>query len=136
MAVIKTKIERLSKPGEQWAMVCDGYYISNLGRWFSDYTRSIIKQVPNRYGYMRAWVTDCNKRKAWLTHLMVIRHFGDRNGNFLPGDSFRKLGLSVDHINRDKKNNAVTNLEIVTHAENCVRYLNIIAGELCGDLPY
>lgn len=137
MAVIKSKLERLSKPGEKWALVCEGYHISNLGRWYSSKALMILKQVPNRFGYMRASVNEKNKKtKTWLTHLMVIRHFGDRNGNFIEGTSLRKLGLSVDHINRDKRNNSVSNLEIVTHSENCVRYQNSIVGELRGDLPY
>jgi hypothetical protein len=85
---------------------------------------------------MRAWVAG-DKNKAWLTHLMVIRHFGDRFGNFVcPGQTLREQGLSVDHVNGNKRNNKVSNLEIVPHAENVARYYATFACAAEGDLPY
>jgi hypothetical protein len=134
--IIKSKLERLSKPGEKWAQVSEGYYISDQGRWYSAGARKILKQIPNRHGYMRAWVAG-DKNKAWLTHLMVIRHFGDRFGNFVcPGQTLREQGLSVDHVNGNKRNNKVSNLEIVPHAENVARYYATFACAAEGDLPY
>ena len=57
----------------------------------------------------------------------MVNLFGDKNGKRLPQDvingteSMRDLDLNIDHINRDKTNNSVENLELVTHGENMKR---------------
>lgn len=115
------KVRRL--PHEEWAAVDDNYRISNMGRWYSERKGKIIKQEPNSSGYMR--VTTCENRKVKhrLTHIKVIEMFGDCNGRRLPEGttSLRELGLSIDHLDRNKRNNRQSNLEIVTHQENCLR---------------
>lgn len=137
MKEIKIDIEKTSMPGELWAEVCEGYYISNLGRWYSAKSNLILAQAKNNAGYYRARIyIEDGAKKSYLTHLMVIRHFGDCNGNYIEGTSLCDLGLSVDHIDRNKSNNTIANLEIVTHVENCARYHKIVAAELCGDLQY
>ena len=34
------------------------------------------------------------------------------------------LDLNIDHIDRNKQNNSIENLELVTHSENMKRYWN------------
>lgn len=110
-------------PHEQWALVGDNYCISNMGRWYSLRRKTILAQSPNSSGYMRVTTSENQTPKHRLTHIKVIEMFGDCNGNRLPSGakSLREFGLSIDHIDRNKKNNRQSNLEIVTHQENCQR---------------
>lgn len=121
------KIRRL--PHEQWAAVDENYRISNMGRWYSERKGRLLKQEPNSSGYMRATTRDDHRVKHRLTHIKVIEVFGDCKGKRLPEGitSLRELGLSIDHLDRNKRNNRQSNLEIVTHQENCLR--KFIKGE-------
>lgn len=112
-----------SRPGERWKEYTTNYWLSNQGRWYSIRSKKILKQYKNDSGYYRVRVTfPCGKTKDIFTHIAVISLFGDRNGNFLPKTSLRQEGLSVDHVSRCKRNNGVTNLEIVKHRENVTRF--------------
>lgn len=55
-------------------------------------------------------------------HIVVCILFGDKNGNHFPIEGLKIYGESIDHINGDKSNNSVFNLEIVPHSENVRRY--------------
>ena len=115
------KVRRL--PHEVWAEAYDGYYISNKGRWYSARTNRIMAQEPNSSGYYRISIRVDGKRVQPFTHIKVVEIFGDRNGNLIPPNNgtLRELKLSIDHLNRNKKDNRQRNLEIVTHSENCAR---------------
>lgn len=82
-----------------------------------------MAQNQNSSGYYRAYLRIRGKYKHIFTHIKVVELFGDRNGNKIPegATSLRELGLSIDHVNRNKKVNTVDNLEIVTHSINCKR---------------
>ena len=109
------------KPGEIWIEIYPGYLISNYGRWYSHYYHRILKQFPNSSGYYRAWVKIDGNRKAVFTHIKVVEVFGDKNGSMIPGDSLFGHGLSIDHVDANKKHNHYMNLELVTHRTNCLR---------------
>lgn len=108
---------------ESWIEAYSGYYISNKGRWYSSKSGRLLKQFPNSSGYMRASLTLDGKKKCVFTHIKVVEYFGDCYGHHIPPNngSLFELGLSIDHKNRDKKNNTQDNLELVTHVENCLR---------------
>lgn len=107
-----------SKKDEIWKFVGDKHLLSNYGRWYSLSHRLIMKQHPNSSGYLRVKI----QGKQTFTHIKVVELFGDINGNDLSKiDSLFDNGLSIDHINRNKKHNSIFNLEIVTHRENCLR---------------
>lgn len=124
-------------PHEEWKVVTSGYLLSNKGRWYSEKTNRLLKQFPNSSGYLRATIQLNKRKKHCLTHIKVIELFGDCCGKSLPGyvKSLRELGLSIDHVDRDKQNNVQSNLEIVTHQENCIRKFRETA-EQDGCLPY
>jgi len=106
------------KPNEQWRKFDDLHLISNYGRWYSLRSNRLIKQFRNNSGYYRVQF----RRKNHFTHIKVVEFFGDKNGRNLDEiTSLFENGLSIDHIDRNKRNNAYTNLEIVTHQENCIR---------------
>lgn len=110
-----------TKRGEIWVEFYPGYLISNYGRWWSLYYRKIIKQFPNSSGYFRACLKIDGKRKHIFTHIKVVEIFGDKNGNRMPGDTLFGYGMSIDHVDANKKHNQYTNLELVTHRTNCLR---------------
>jgi hypothetical protein len=112
-------------PGERWLPVDeDGYYLSNYGRWYSAKSDKLLSTKLNNSGYPRTsiWSRTIHKRKWYLTHIQVVKYFGDCNGNYLPaGDTLLAQGYSIDHIDGNPLNNAQCNLELVTHRENCAR---------------
>lgn len=119
--MLQVNVRRL--PHETWAKVNEDYYISNRGRWYSVRTQKLIVQAPNSAGYLRATVSKDGKQKHLFTHIKVVELFGDCNDTKLPAglETLRELGISIDHLDRNKNNNRQSNLEIVTHSENCKR---------------
>lgn len=110
--------EPKSLSGEKWKYYNEKYLLSNKGRWYSIKHNLILKDRINNSGYSRVLINN----KHVFTHIKVVQLFGDRNGNKLPNEeSLIKCGLSIDHVNGNKQDNAVSNLEIVTHQENCIR---------------
>lgn len=112
-----------SKKGEKWKLVDENYLLSNFGRWYSVVRKKILKQNKNNWGYYRAYLQTGVVKKHVFTHIKVVELFGDKNGSTIPenASSLRELGLSIDHVNRSKRNNRFDNLELVTHQENCIR---------------
>ena len=105
-------------------MLFDGKYaLSNLGRWYSFYSKKIMRQKRNSSGYKRVSLS-LNGRTKWiLTHIKVVEVYGDSKGKRIPVGlvSLRCNGLSIDHLDENKDHNQSNNLEIVTHKENCLR---------------
>lgn len=110
-------------PHEQWAEAYDGYYVSNMGRWYSAKRNRILSQQPNTAGYMRPDFMVNGERVRPFTHIKVVEFFGDCNGTKIPPNTkrLRDLRLSVDHLNRDRQDNRQSNLELVPHRVNCAR---------------
>lgn len=108
---------------ERWKAYNEDYLISSLGRWYSLRHQKILNQKCNNKGYMRLEGILNGKRKNFFTHIAVVEKFGDKYGNRIPkgATSLIALGLSIDHINMNKNDNSRSNLELVTHQENCKR---------------
>ncbi len=87
-----------------------GYFASNDGRVRKGLTK-IIQTHDNAKGYITAQIMMDRKRFGIGVHRLVAMAF---LGNV--------EGMEVDHLNADKKDNRVENLEIVTRAENMRRY--------------
>lgn len=120
---MRTAVTIRRLPGERWTEAYDGYWLSSKGRWFSVKTKRLLRQHPNSSGYYRPCITVNGEKIQPFTHIKVVELFGDCNGNFIPENNgtLRELRLSIDHLNRDKRDNRQANLEITTHAENCKR---------------
>ena len=101
----------------------NNYILYDNGTWFSKQSNKFLKPMLNSGGYERVALYTPLGRKFVFTHIKVIQYFGDCFGKFLPKNNgtLRELGLSIDHKDRNKSNNNKTNLEIVTHKENCRR---------------
>lgn len=83
----------------------NNYEVSNLGNVRNKRTGKILKPLPNREGgYYRVSI---NNKRHYI-HRLVANAFYD-------GDI---TGKDVNHIDGDKRNNAIANLEICTRKEN------------------
>ena len=93
----------------EWKQIEDLMYeaSSEDGQIRNIKTGRILKQRINRYGY---YITDIQiekKNKTFEVHRLIAKAFLDV-----------KIGKHVDHIDRNRKNNNLTNLRVVSVKEN------------------
>ena len=95
---------------EVWNTIkeCKRYSVSNLGRVRNEHTGRILKPRNNGSGYMKVILCDSGVRINRNIHRLVAI-------TFIPNPESKRC---VNHIDGDKSNNCVTNLEWVTHSEN------------------
>lgn len=94
------------------------YEVSNLGnirsisnRWGTRQTFRELKQQLTNKGYKRVSLSKENKHKTFLVHRLVFEAFNGRIGK----------NYEINHIDKNRSNNSLENLEIMTHFDN-VRY--------------
>lgn len=85
-----------------------GYEISNLGNIFSLKTFRLMNPSTQSRGYKYIQFLKNGKQKPFLVHRIVAIHFIDNPNNY----------PFVNHIDSDRKNNRVDNLEWCTHKMN------------------
>ena len=102
---------------EEWKPIVgyEGLYeVSNLGKVKSliDNNRKprekILKQGKNKYGYMQVILCKDGKLKHCIVHRLVAKAFIDNPNNY----------PCVNHIDENKENNCVDNLEWCTYQYN------------------
>lgn len=100
---------------EEWVELEDivengkNYKVSNFGRVWSDKTNRILKQAKGSGGYLFIGFSQKSKVKQYDVHRLVALAFitnKDENRN------------EVNHIDGNKENNHMSNLEWVTRSEN------------------
>lgn len=89
------------------------YQVSNLGRVKSlNYNHTnqerILKGVKNAYGYIQVGLHKEGKKKIFKVHRLVYQTFIGE----IP------KGMQVNHIDEDKTNNRLDNLNLMTPKEN------------------
>ena len=103
---------------EEWRPIdglCGRYLVSSCGRVLAlpncQHNAPIFKkQTKNRLGYMRISLTVAKrKQKMFSVHRLVAEAFIPNPKGF----------QQVNHIDEDKTNNHITNLEWVTASQNC-----------------
>lgn len=102
---------------EIWLTVPDyeEYEVSNLGRVKSLKNNTRKNQVLNtsldKKGYHRVFLYNKEGRKCFKVSVVVAMAFL----NHLPNGQ----SICVDHIDNDKNNNKLSNLQLLTNRENC-----------------
>ena len=89
------------------------YTLREDGQVFSIKSNQFIKQRLNR-GYLIVTLSKNSKQKHFYVHRLVASHFIGA----IPD------GMEVNHIDHDKTNNHVSNLEICTPYQNKMAYVN------------
>lgn len=119
----KTAKREYAIPGE-WRNIpsCDErYYVSSDGRVLG--ANGLLKPVRGKDGYLRCNIAQDGKFRLWLVHRLVAEAFIPNPGN----------KPEVNHIDGDKANNNVSNLEWVTREEN-IRHAHKVLRKM-GDKP-
>jgi hypothetical protein len=108
---------------EQWVDVPDyeGFYeVSSLGRVRSVINDLILKMSPSSNGYAQVvlWKGKGHKEKTILAHRLVALTF--------LSDSYSEDRPYVNHIDGNKRNNSVSNLEWVSAQENAIHAIEVL----------
>jgi hypothetical protein len=96
---------------EEWKQIDDypNYSVSNLGNVKNNKTNKLLSLSENGYGYIKVILYKNNTKKTFNLHRLIgktfMTHFDDN--------------LEIDHIDRNKTNNCLENLRLVTRSENC-----------------
>lgn len=84
------------------------YEVSNLGRVKSLKSNIIMNQYKSQSGYLNVYLYNSGKRKGFRVHRLVAQEFLVKHSD----------NLEVNHIDNNKENNCVQNLEWCTRSEN------------------
>ena len=125
-----------SKEGEIWKLIpnCTNYYISNLGRAYvinSKYPNGYLKEGKNfcidKDGYYRMnYRMDSGKYSFEPVHRLVAKLF-------IPNNDQNKT--QVNHIDSNRLNNNMSNLEWVTSKENVYHSFQHGKRKKCLEVP-
>jgi len=105
---------------EEWLPVAGHpmYEVSNLGRVrsnsraFRNKKNNIMKLTPNQKGYLKIQLMDSSERgKRYSVHALVLTTF------LRP----KKHGEECDHIDNNKTNNCISNLQWLSRSENIAK---------------
>lgn len=91
------------------------YYISETGVVTNKNTGRLLRQSSNGKGYLQLSLSNCGKSSTRVVHRMVYEAY--------VGEI--KEGMEINHIDGNKKNNSVNNLEQITHLENVNKAVEI-----------
>lgn len=100
----------------------DGYCVTDDGKVYSKKTQRFLKQFPNHKGYLQVCLTIDGKKKTKRVHRLVAE-------TFIANPSSK---TQVNHIDGNKKNNCVENLEWCTNSENQIHSYRVIGNENHG----
>jgi hypothetical protein len=85
----------------------ENYSISNLGQVRNDVTGLIMKHKIHKDGYHRIGLCQNRKQKGYLIHRIIAQAFLENPRNL----------KTVDHIDRDKDNNTLSNCRWASRSE-------------------
>lgn len=89
------------------------YYVTEDGHVWSEYSNKFIRELPDKDGYLKVRLSSTDlpkgKQHAYSVHRLVLE-------NFKPIENMNEM--QVNHIDGNKSNNAVSNLEWVDCQQN------------------
>ena len=85
------------------------YAITSCGKVWSYRTKKFLKPYGNKNGYLRVDLRKDKERKQFLIHRLVAEAYIPNPNNY----------DTVDHIDFDRTNNCVNNLQWMSRSENC-----------------
>lgn len=85
------------------------YSVTSGGEIYSHHSKRFLKQQLDRYGYPQIKLRKAGSTYNRKVHRLVLETF-----NFIEGCE----NLQVNHVDGDKTNNSLENLEWCTHMEN------------------
>lgn len=100
----------------------DGYSVTDDGEVYSKKTKRFLKKSSNHKGYFQVCLIVDGKKKTVRVHQLVARAF-------IPNPTKRK---QINHIDGNKKNNCVENLEWCTNSENQIHSYRVIGNKSHG----
>lgn len=105
---IKKEIKIDSFNGEKWKSIFDYYLVSNLGRIYSLKRKFFLRGYMGNLGYLYVGITNSqlNNKRMFLHRVIAMA--------FIPNPHNKR---TVNHIDGNKLNNYVTNLEWATYKE-------------------
>ena len=92
----------------------NGYRIGSNGNVFSYKSNKILKQDKDSKGYMRVFLSIKGKKKTIRVHVLVAEEF---LGHITNGSNY----IVIDHIDNNKTNNNIDNLQIISQRENSIK---------------
>lgn len=110
---------RLLRADEKWLPVYGYetiYLVSDCGRVRNITTGRILKATTTKTGYRRVTLYNGIERKSFLVHRLVAMAFIG-----VPNDP----ELQINHLDGDKSNNRIDNLEWCTQSENLAHSFKI-----------
>ena len=100
----------------------DGYAVTNDGKVYSKKTNKFIKPSIGSKGYFQVCLTVDGKKRTVKVHRIVAE-------TFIPNPEGKP---QVNHIDGNKRNNCVENLEWCTNSENQIHSYRVIGNENHG----
>ena len=99
----------------------EDYQISSFGnvKSFKNGKEKILKSHPNEKGYYNIDLYLNNKRKTIRVHKLVAEYFLNHKGD-------GSMLLVIDHIDNNKSNNRLDNLQVISNRENSSKTLKKI----------
>jgi hypothetical protein len=88
------------------------YEVSNFGSIRNTKTGNKLKVATNNYGYKLVCLSDKNKKQTSYIHRLIAEAFISTN--------LDTRTSVVNHIDGDKTNNTIKNLEWATYSDNAV----------------